>query len=237
MSLFEGDIVLYSDPVLTSYDIWLLAIKDILLNYGGFNLVSDTGSANNRKMIFSKPGFTHNLSISFSSSYYLVFTFLKIDGVTDLKSVSASVSFTTYTKYRLITRSNLIAFFLYNGGTYRCVFMYASIGDNKFQFIRKTSLIAQNGLDLIGESDETLNHNNGFVRYLQTTATGKQILTPVYLPSADNVYLLDTPLSNVFGFPNSSAAIGEGIKLNVNGKFYITSTYYSSSVELLIEYE
>ena len=202
MSLFEGDIVLYSDPVLGSYDIWLLAIKDILINQGGFNLVSDTGTGSSRNMMFSKPGFTHNLTVGFSSSY-VVFGFLKIDGVTILKNVSASSPFTAYTKYRLITHSNLIAFFLYNGGTYRCVFMYASIGDNKFQFIRRTSLIAQNGLDLIGESDETLNHNNGLAKYPKTTATGKQILTPVYLPSADNVYLLDTPLSNVFGFLTS----------------------------------
>ncbi len=62
-------------------------------------------------------------------------------------------------------------------------------------------------------------------------------MSPIYLPEETSSYLYDTPITGLMGFPNSGALINEGTKIEINGKKYITSTYSSNNVEMLIQYD
>ena len=149
-----------------------------------------------------------------------------------------SALYDVFMNYRLVVYNDTTAFFIQGGGIYRCVFLYTGMATNSFQFLRSDAYTNPYPLTLYAQnSDNTLSFAGGFVKYSKSTQSGKQILSPIYLPEETNSYLYDTPITGLMGFPNSGALINEGTKIETNGKKYITSTYSSNNVEMIIQYD
>lgn len=149
-----------------------------------------------------------------------------------------SALYDVFRNYRLVVYNDTTAFFIQGGGIYRCALLYTGMAANSFQFLRSGVYSNPNSLTLYSQnSDNTLSFEGGFAKYSRSTQSGKQILSPIYLPEETNSYLYDTPITVLMGFPNSGSLINEGTKIEVNGKMYITSTYSSNDVDMLIQYD
>ena len=149
-----------------------------------------------------------------------------------------SALYDVFMNYRLVVYNDTTAFFIQGGGIYRCVFLYTGMATNSFQFLRSGAYHGSYSLTLYSQnSDNTLSIAGGLAKYGKSTQSGKQILSPIYLPEETNSYLYDTPITGLMGFPNSNALINEGTKIETNGKKYITSTYSSNNVDMLIQYD
>ena len=233
MSIYEGAF----DT--SNLDTYIDSVKMTLINKGGFSLVSDDGVGTSRVIQLSKSGFSHDLKLTFDSSPTAAnFSLVTLDGLGTIKLTGAGASYHYFMNYRLVAYNDTTAFFIQYNGVYRCVFLYTRMATNSFQFLRADRYTNPSSLSLYSQnSDNTLSFAGGTARYSTRTQSGKQILTPIYLPEETSSYLYDTPITGLMGFPNSGALINEGTKIEVNGKKYITSTYSSNNVEMLIQYD
>lgn len=231
MSIYEGTF----DTL--NLDAYIDSVKMTLINKGGFSLISDDGVGTSRVIQLSKSGFSHDLKLTFGSQRPR-FSLVTLDGLGTIGFTEALGYYSAYMDYRLVVYNDTTAFFIQSSGIYRCVFLYTRMATNSFQFLRSGQYGGSNSLTLYSQnSDNTLSFAGGFARYSKSTQSGKQILSPIYLPEETNSYLYDTPITGLMGFPNSGALINEGTKIEINGKKYITSTYSSSNVEMLIQYD
>lgn len=233
MSIYEGTF----DT--SSLDTYIDSVKTTLINKGEFSLISDDGVGTSRVIRLSKSGFSHDLKLTTTtSSQAIQFSLLALDGLSIIGAAGTSASYSSLMNYRLVAYNDTTAFFIQYGGVYRCVFLYTRMTTNSFQFVRAGAYNISRSLTLYSQnSDNTLSFAGGFVKYSKSTQSGKQILSPIYLPEETNSYLYDTPITGLMGFPNSNALINEGTKIEINGKKYITSTYFSDNVEMIIQYD
>lgn len=233
MSIYEGTFNMLD------LDAYIDSVKTTLINKGEFSLISDDGAGLSRVIQLSKSGFSHDLRLTFPSQR-MRFSLVTLDGLGTIGFTEAGLSYNYFMNYRLVVYNDTTAFFIqYNSdGIYKCVFLYTRMATNSFQFLRSGSYAASHPLTLYAQnSDNTLSFAGGFVKYGRSTQSGKQILSPIYLPEETSSYLYDTPITGLMGFPNSGALINEGTKIEINGKKYITSTYSSSNVEMIIQYD
>jgi hypothetical protein len=233
MSIYEGT---FDTLNLNTY---IDSVKMTLINKGGFSLISDNGVGTSRVIQLSKSGFSHDLKLTTTtSSQAIQFSLLALDGLSIIRAAGTGASYSSLMNYRLVVYNDTTAFFIQYNGVYRCVFLYTRMATNSFQFLRSGLYSSSYSLTLYAQnSDNTLSFEGGFVKYSKSTQSGKQILSPIYLPEETNSYLYDTPITVLMGFPNSNALINEGTKIEINGKKYITSTYSSSNVEMIIQYD
>lgn len=230
MSIYEGTF----DT--SNLDVYIDSVKMTLTNQGGFSLISDDGVGTSRVIQLSKSGFSHDLRLTFASER-MRFSLVTLDGLGTIGLTEAGYYF-AHMNYRLVVYNDTTAFFIQAGGIYRCVFLYTRMTTNSFQFLRSGTYSNPNPLTLYSQnSDNTLSFAGGFAKYSRSTQSGKQILSPIYLPEETSSYLYDTPITVLMGFPNSGSLINEGTKIEINGKKYITSTYSSSNVEMIIQYD
>ena len=233
MSIYEGAF----DTL--NLDTYIDSVKTTLINKGGFSLISDDGAGLSRVIQLSKSGFSRDLKLTIASAPQTMnFSLLTLDGLSTIGFTGATASFRYFMNYRLVVYNDTTAFFIQYNGVYRCVFLYTRMATNSFQFLRTDTYNSASSLRLFSQnSDNVLTIGGGFARYSRSTQSGKQILSPIYLPEETNSYLYDTPITGLMGFPNSGALINEGTKIEINGKKYITSTYSSSNVEMIIQYD
>ncbi len=224
-------------------DAYIDSVKMTLINKGGFSLISDDGVGTSRVIQLSKSGFSHDLKLTFPSQE-MHFSLVTLDGLSTIGTTKSFNSYVYFPNYRLVVYNDTTAFFIQGvspygtGGSYRCVFLYTRMTTNSFQFLRSDAYTNSQPLILYAQnSNNTLSFAGGFAKYSRSTQSGKQILSPIYLPEETNSYLYDTPITGLMGFPNSGARINEGTKIEINGKKYITSTYFSDNVEMLIQYD
>lgn len=230
MSIYEGTF----DT--SSLDAYIDSVKMTLINKGEFSLISDDGVGVSRVIKLSKSGFSHDLRLTFASQR-MSFSLVTLDGLGTIGLTESGYYF-AHMNYRLVVYNDTTAFFIHYNGVYRCVFLYTRMATNSFQFLRSGTYSSSNPLTLYAQnSDNTLSFAGGFAKYGKNTQSGKQILSPIYLPEETNSYLYDTPITGLMGFPNSGSLINEGTKIEVNGKKYITSTYSSNNVDMLIQYD
>jgi hypothetical protein len=237
MSIYEGT---FNTSNLNAY---IDSVKMTLINKGGFSLISDDGVGKSRVIQLSKSGFSHDLKLTFRSEA-VNFSLVALDGLSTIGTTGSDNPYDYFTNYRLVVYNDTTAFFIQGaspygtGGIYRCVFLYTRMATNSFQFLKSDVFRVSNPLRLYSQnSDNTLSFAGGFAKYSRSTQSGKQILSPIYLPEETSSYLYDTPITGLMGFPNSGAYINEGTKIEVNGKKYITSTYSSDYVRMLIQYD
>lgn len=231
MSIYEG---IFDTSNLDAY---INSLKMTLINKGGFSLVSDDGVGASRVIQLSKSGFSHDLRLTFGSEK-MRFSLVTLDGLGTIGFTETSSYYSLHTDYRLVVYNDTTAFFINKYGVYRCVFLYTRMTTNSFQFLRSGRYNDTYSLTLYAQnSDNTLSFAGGFSKYSKSTQSGKQILSPIYLPEETSSYLYDTPITGLMGFPNSNAFINEGTKIEINGKKYITSTYSSNNVEMIIQYD
>lgn len=231
MSIYEGTF----DTL--NLDTYIDSVKMTLINKGGFSLISDDGIGTSRVIQLSKSGFSHDLRLTFASQR-MGFSLVTLDGLGTIGFTTASGYYSSLMNYRLVVYNDTTAFFIQYSGVYRCVFLYTRMATNSFQFLRSGAYSGPYSLTLYSQnSDNTLSFEGGFAKYSKSTQSGKQILSPIYLPEETNSYLYDTPITVLMGFPNSGSLINEGTKIEVNGIKYITSTYSSSDVDMLIQYD
>jgi len=232
MSIYEGTF----DT--SNFSAYIDSVKMTLINQGGFSLISDDSVGTSRVIQLSKSGFSHDLRLTFASDR-MSFSLVTLDGLGTIGgTTSASGYYYSLMNYRLVVYNDTTAFFIQYNGVYRCVFLYTRMTTNSFQFLRLGAYTSLYPLILYAQnSDNTLSFAGGFAKYSRSTQSGKQILSPIYLPEETNSYLYDTPITGLMGFPNSGALINEGTKIEINGKKYITSTYSSDKVEMLIQYD
>jgi hypothetical protein len=231
MSIYEGA---FNTSNLNTY---IDSVKMTLINKGEFSLISDDGVGTSRIIQLSKSGFSHDLRLTFLAQS-MSFSLVSLDGHSTIISIGASAAYNYLMNYRLVVYNDTTAFFIQYSGVYRCVFLYTRMATNSFQFLKSSTYSSPNPLRLYSQnSDNTLSFEGGFAKYSRSTQSGKQILSPIYLPEETNSYLYDTPITGLMGFPNSGALINEGTKIEINGKKYITSTYSSSNVEMIIQYD
>jgi hypothetical protein len=218
-------------------DAYIDSVKMTLINKGGFSLISDDGVGTSRAIQLSKSGFSHDLKLTIPSQG-VDFSLVSLDGLSTIGTARSGNPYTYFMNYRLVVYNDTTAFFIQGGGIYRCVFLYTRMATNSFQFLRSGEYTSLYPLTLYAQnSDNTLSFAGGFVKYGRSTQSGKQILSPIYLPEETSSYLYDTPITGLMGFPNSGALINEGTKIETNGKKYITSTYSSNNVDMLIQYD
>lgn len=231
MSIYEGT---FDTLNLNAY---IDSVKMTLINKGGFSLISDDGVDTSRVIQLSKSGFSHDLKLTFSSQV-MSFLLVTLDGLSTIGFTGSTADYSSHMNYRLVVYNDTTAFFIQGDGVYRCVFLYTRMATNSFQFLRLGDYYRSRSLVLYAQnSDNTLSFAGGFVKYSKSTQSGKQILSPIYLPEETSSYLYDTPITGLMGFPNSGSLINEGTKIEVNGKKYITSTYSSTNVDMLIQYD
>lgn len=219
-------------------DTYIDSVKMTLINKGGFSLISDDGVDTSRVIQLSKSGFSHDLRLTFGS-HRMRFSLVTLDGLGTIGfTETPATPYYLFMNYRLVVYNDTTAFFIQRSGVYRCVFLYTRMATNSFQFLRSGEYDTPFSLTLYSQnSDNTLSFAGGFAKYGKSTQSGKQILSPIYLPEETSSYLYDTPITGLMGFPNSNALINEGTKIEINGKMYITSTYSSNNVEMLIQYD
>lgn len=221
----------------SNLDAYIDSVKMTLINQGGFSLISDDGVGTSRVIQLSKSGFSHDLKLTIPSQG-VNFSLVSLDGLSTIGTAESSNPYTYFMNYRLVVYNDTTAFFIQGGGIYRCVFLYTRMATNSFQFLRSGVCYMSYSLKLYSQnSDNTLSFAGGFAKYGKSTQSGKQILSPIYLPEETSSYLYDTPITGLMGFPNSGALINEGTKIETNGKKYITSTYSSNNVDMLIQYD
>jgi hypothetical protein len=231
MSIYEGT---FDTLDLNAY---IDSVKMTLINKGGFSLISDDGVGTSRVIQLSKSGFSHDLRLTFASER-MQFSLVALDGLSIIRAIGTSAFYSSHMNYRLVVYNDTTAFFIQYNGVYRCVFLYTRMATNSFQFVRSGAYSGSFSLTLYAQnSDNTLSFEGGFVKYSKSTQSGKQILSPIYLPEETSSYLYDTPITGLMGFPNTGSYINEGTKIEINGKKYITSTYSSSDVDMLIQYD
>jgi hypothetical protein len=231
MSIYEGTFNT------SNLDAYIDSVKMTLINKGEFSLISDDGVGSSRVIQLSKPGFSHDLRLTFTSER-MRFSLVTLDGLGTIGLAGATDHHYSLMNYRLVVYNDTTAFFIQYSGVYRCVFLYTRMTTNSFQFLRSGAYTGTYSLTLYSQnSDNTLSFAGGFAKYSKNTQSGKQILSPIYLPEETSSYLYDTPITVLMGFPNSGSLINEGTKIEINGKKYITSTYSSSNVEMLIQYD